>query len=440
MTLRSLTLATWLIVGTCLLLVSCGKKAKTKSNHGETTTPSQSVDDQFLEKQDVACETNQICPSFITKIVVKDKKKFGFCTGFLIDRDIVATSTSCLPHNMRLVGENCSKNIFFFFPRSGATAVERVGCTQVLQASQLDGIDPILWRDDLSLLRLDRSLPFRKISFSRNGVQDRAQHYSYMIDQQSEYSAIIKRVTCEAVHQSYVNPLVTNQASPNQLFAGCPMTNGGSGSPILDASGRVKAVVSSPMNPKLRAELESTGLLVNGLKDMLHATNLACPPINDNTEMLDERECSKDLTYLKVDSFRADMLNRAKLFEEQKGKLEESIRKLSQYVEFKINYVMSGELETYEIVPKCFKKLSTWLPNIRKNYIREDFSRPVKSFKRVMSNLGKIQGIEINESPIITSIQIYIKGLRNTGSSDILMWSTKEDEKLHPPISECSLL
>jgi hypothetical protein len=144
-----------LVLGTCiLLLASCGKKPESNdSSQNVITTPPQTAVDSHMEKQDVSCEQNQACPSFITKIVVVKDDKFEYCTGFLVDKDVVATSTSCLPSLMRLVGSDCSNDVFFFFPKSGNRPAERVGCSHVLQVSQLEGENPGLWRDDLSLLQ-----------------------------------------------------------------------------------------------------------------------------------------------------------------------------------------------------------------------------------------------------------------------------------------------
>jgi hypothetical protein len=414
-----------LSIGTILFIVGCGKKPINDDSSREVIRPPQSQIDTYLEKQDVNCENNQVCPNYIAKLVIVNGDKFDFCTGFLVDETTVATSASCIPSLLRLNGQDCSRDVFFFFPKSINFPAERAGCYRVRMVSQNEEKDPILWRDDVAFLELSKPMSFRrKAQILREGIFNNKEYTTWMIDQQDDFSAIIKKSTCEGIHNSYINPLVLNESSPSMLFSDCSVTRGGSGAPLIDSRGKVRAMVSQNMDSKLRSYLESTGLLTQSLKDMIHGTNFACAPTHDNDDMLEERECLKDLTYSKVDRIRSEMLSTNLLFGDLKKKYEESIQGLSKYVHFGVKLIPKGDIQETEIYPKCFRPLNTWLESLgtnRNTYV-DDVPVPLKTFKRSMDSFGRVFATthEVKMQP--TMVQFSLKNLRSTKKSSILMW------------------
>ncbi len=429
-------------LGICFLLIGCGKKAETSKPKQERERPEITEIEAYLSKQDVSCESNQACPNYIAKLVVIHGSSYKFCTGFLTEDNIVATSSSCLPNILRLNGQDCSKDVFFFFPKTWNRPAERVGCKEVALISQIPGQDAVLWRDDVAFLELDREVNYRRRAIiSRDGIHNHRQFTAWMIDQQDDFTAIIKKATCESIHKNYINPLVLNESSPNMLFADCPVTRGGSGAPVIDNRGKVRGMLSKSMDPKLRAYIESTGLLTNGLKQMSHGTNFACAPTNRNNYMLDERECLKDLTYLKVDQARSEMLSTNILFGDLKRKYEDSLQSLSKYVQFGVKLIPKGDIQETEIYPKCFKPLDDWLDSLNntRNTFVHDVSLPDRTFRRVIDPNGRVQGMIVDGEETETFVQFSLKSLRSTQKSSILMWSRRQDVETYPGITEaCS--
>jgi len=428
----NLRLYSALSIGTILLMVGCGKKPIDDSVK-EVIRPPQSQIDTYLEKQDVSCENNQVCPNYIAKLVVVNGDKFNFCTGFLVDENTVATSSSCLPSLLRLAGQDCSRDVFFFFPKSINFPAERSGCFKVRMVSQNEEKDPILWRDDVAFLELSKPMYFRrKPQILREGILNNREYTAWMIDQQDDFSAIIKKSTCEGVHNSYINPLVLNESSPNMLFSDCPVTRGGSGAPIIDSRGKVRAMISQNMDPKLRTYLESTGLLLQPLKEMSHGTNFACAPTHNDDDMLEDRECLKDLDYSKVDRARSEMLSTNLLFADLKKKYEESIQALSKYVQFGVKLIPKGDIQETEVYPKCFRPLSTWLESLgtnRNTYV-EDISITSKTFKRSMDSFGRVLATTHEVTTDLTMVQFSLKNLRSTKKSSILMWADGDNSNV----------
>lgn len=437
--------STTIVMGLSVLTVSCGKKAKNDNGSPERTTPELEPTEmeQLINRQVVACESNQACPNYLTKIAIIRKKKLTFCTGFLVDDQTIATSTSCIPNILRRAGEDCSKDIFFFFPRTAYRAAERVGCKEVVQVSHQVGSDPILWRDDVSFLRMDKTMNYRRNArFDRDGLTNNKDYNVWFVDQLDETTALVRKDSCQALHGTYVNPLASNVSSPGMVFAGCPFNSSNSGAPVLDNRGRVRAMVSAPMSESLRKYLESTGLLINPLKPMLHATNFACAPTIFDSEVLDERECSKDLRYAKLDDLRSSMLSSVNLFSEMKQKLEDSIAETSKYVQFAVELNTNGDISKAKIYPKCFKPLKNWLQSLnrtRNNYVFE-VSIPDQTFRRAMDENGRVQGI-VQENPNKKYfVQFSLKSLRSQQKSVIFMWNDGENNTYQNVTEDCGSL
>jgi hypothetical protein len=226
-----------------------------------------------------------------------------------------------------------------------------------------------------------------------------------------------------------VNPLALNEASPSLTFSDCAVSNGGSGAPILDGKGKIRAMVSKEMSASLRKFIEDTGLLTQGqpLKTIFHATNFACAPTDRDNDMLDEKECLKDLTETRVDRARSEMVSTNFLFGELRKKLEDSLQDKSKYVRFGVKLIPKKDVQETEIYPKCFKPLSSWLPDMNGNrsvYV-DDITLPVRTFKRAMDPYGRIIGatVEAPDAPEReTFVQFSLKNLRSTKKSAILMW------------------
>jgi hypothetical protein len=431
-----------LIMGLMLLCLSCGKQTQeNKTKQIDPMTPGISSElESLLEKQEVSCEAGRVCPNYITKIVVIDRGQPKFCTGFLVNSDTVATSSSCLSSLLRLNNQDCSKDVHFFFTRTFNRGTERVGCKKVLTASQLSTRDPILWREDVAFLELETPLYYRRyLPISRDGFQNRRSFTVWGVEQMDEFTSIIRREECEAVHETYINPLASHESSPNMTFAGCVFKNGYSGAPILDSRGRVRGLTSTGMDPKLRSYLESTGLLTSPLRPMFHSTSFACAPTIYDSEILDEKECGKDMNYTMVDNMRADMLSPGVLYQEMALTFEKSLSRLSRYIEFGVRLHASGDLQHAEIYPKCFKPVQSWRGDFRKPRSSHvsNIRLPQKSFRRSMDVFGRIQGLEQTGAEVAMNVQFNPRSMINLGQSTVWMWNESTPVRDFPNLTAC---
>ena len=438
--LVSRRLSTLLVLGLGLTIVSCGKKAADKHNTAESTSPQigQSEIEKLLDGQSVACDGNTACPNYLTKIAVVKDRKLSYCTGFLVNETTVATSAGCLPNLIRKNGLDCSKDVFFFFPETPNRPAERVACRKVIQVSLNDGSDPVLWRDDVAFLETAKVLDYRRqVVISRDGVVNNKDYSTWFIDQVDDYTAIIRRENCETLHNNYVNPFAANESSPNLIFGKCLFKRGNRGAPVIDSRGKVRAMVSQPISEEAKKSLNQTGLLTAPLKEMLHATNFACAPTVFDSDMLDEKECSKDLNYARFDALRIGMMSGTTLFADMKRRLIESLDGMNKYVRYEVKFIDNGSVVENQIAPKCFKPLSGWMASLsgtRNNYVF-DISLPMKSFKRTMDASARIQGQLVDNGMKKYSMQFSMKSLRNNKTSTVFMWNSDENYT-YPNLSE----
>lgn len=419
------------LLGVSLLVIAgCGKRAETKkigqSSDHQTAPPVISDVEALLGKQEVVCEQGKFCPNYIAKVAIVHGSKVNFCTGFLANRNIVATATSCLTDLLRLNNQDCSRDVFFFFPNHFNRSSFRVGCKKVLQVSQIDSNNPILWRDDVTFLQLEEPVPFRRsLYFSREGLENNKFYTMWGIEQVDKHTAFIRRMECEAVHKSYVNPLAAKASSPNMMFAGCVLKAGNAGAPIVDSRGRVRGMVSRQMDLKLRDYINSTDLLSEPLKEMFHATNFACAPLLYDTDVMDERECTKELNYAALDNSRAEMLSLTDSFNNLRLKLEERLSGLNQYFNIGVNLRSSGDTQEVELFPKCFKDVSSWLStlNLSRNAFSFNVDFPQISFQKVMDQYGRLSGKEVEQGEKRHFIQFSPKNLKRFRNSRVFLWN-----------------
>jgi hypothetical protein len=426
-----------------LCLLGCGKEVENQSGASapDRTKPEQTAMDAYLARQEVVCEQDQACPSYMAKIVVVDGSKFRFCSGFLTEDDVIATSASCLTEFLRNTGADCRQDVFFFFPQAASRPAERAGCDQVILSSSNQVQNPALWHHDVAYLKLSSPVRFRRTALiSREGILNRGKYTTWMIDQEDESFAVLKKLNCEGVHNSYINPLATNESSPNMMVADCLTTRGGTGAPLLDGV-KVRGIISRSMDLALRTELLKTDLLQNGLKEMAHVTNFACAPMPDDTEVRDQAECGKELAPFELDRLRTEMISSNIVFSNFRKKYEETLNGRSKFVNFAVNLIPRGNIQETEIYPKCFKPLLGWLPTLssnRNNY-EDNLLLPSVSFRRTMDPYGKVQVISVPGADKDTFIQFSLKNLRSVQKSDVVMWYKGQAQKMYPSLTEvCS--
>ena len=429
------------VLFSCLLaLFSCGKEASNKKSGPENTTPPIEEDfESYLQKQSISCSDSSSCPTYIAKIIVRHGPgNYKACTGFLTDSNTIATSSNCLPESLRLNGIDCSKDVSFFFYERFSKGL-RVGCKTVLQASEDNVNDPNLNRDDVAFLKIDKALPYRRnLKVSRDGMGANKFTTLIGVEQSDDTNGEIKELECPSIVGSYVNPLVTNESSPGFLLSDCAFSEGFTGAPVLDSRSktRVRGVVSIGMDVKIRNYLQSTGLLVNGLKDFIHGTNFACAPTIYDNNVADEKECNKEISNLQVEKLRSGMLSTSTLFTEFKTHLENALETGTKFVRFNLKLIPKAnpadpskpnyDIQEVQITPKCFKDVDSMYNS--KYQVIENFKKPRRTFKKTMDEFGRVQSIEIEGASTNMNLSWNPKDLRKNKQVTLFTWNPTTQE------------
>lgn len=382
------------------------------------------VSDAYLSKFQVICGEGKRCADYVSKIVIAYENKIQHCTGTLFDSRTIVTSASCLPLSFRLPGRSCEKDIFIFF-RDGKKTT-RVPCESIVQISDLEGSDASLWRDDLVFLRLKKTIFDRRaIQISREGAPDGQGFTLHGIKKINDFESEIVKSDCESTLNSYMNPLSNHESSPNLLMSGCSMEPGFNGAPLVDSRGRVRALASQPISEKLVTAVAD--LLPKPLKGMLYATNFACAETPYNSEVLDARECAKDLNVNLGDQLRSKMLDPVIVFGDQLNFLKESLNSSNRYLKFSLTLKSKDLSFETEVAPLCFKDVNNWLSSLSSK-TPFTFQAPVtiKKFRRYINTYGKVMAMEDHSERSLRNLQFFPKTLKSSKNSDTYMWKSNQ--------------
>lgn len=418
---------TWLI--TLVLVIGCGKKTEDSSSQLEVITP-QPIETEIelqLSKQSVDCEQGISCPESIAKIVVVDRDKLRFCTGFLVNSETVATSSSCLTEGLRVSNDpkRCSREVHVFFAKSDFRAEKRVGCARLLLASTLNGQDPSLWRNDLAYIELKEPIFRRALYLSRDGFPaSRPTSTLWKVDAENDQQGVIRSDTCTSVLNSYVAPLSDSEFSPNVVVSNCTLGEGNLGAPLLNDRGKWLGLVSGPVNQGVLDYVAHSGLLTEDLLPLLQVGNGACIPSLLDGDNVTHRECFRDLGSAEMTRQRASMLSNLATHESTRVRLEKQVNALRPFVQWKLVIVPSpsGGPSTTQVVPVCIRPSGEWLNQFRnrKPPAAYTFYMTIPDWRFAIGFDGKVRLVSRLDSTQNQTIstKFYPKGALSSHTSD----------------------
>jgi len=431
------------LIITFVVTLGCGKKANEGANKLPPYINPQVADvDLELSKQELFCGgAGRTCPSYLTKVAVLHKDKLRFCTGFLTEDNVVVTASSCLPERLRVKDIGCSKDVFFFFAEQ-FNKPTRVGCDKILKVSQLNAIEPFLWRSDVAYIQLEKTVSLRTVTPSRNGMNDLDRFYIWSIDQIDDHQGIIRKSEdCQAVHGSYFNPLSNNQSSPVMTMAGCEFNRGNGGAPIFDYRGKVRGVLSKAVDQAEIEEVISMRILEKPLKPLVHVSNFACAPLLPDQDVLNENECNKNLDINSYDIGQSEMIIDSILFKNSIQKIEHEVNEKNRYLKMAVELTPVNDAFDVTIYPKCFKNVSKWIGEFHNNKpFTFNMSLPGSKIKKSMNEYGRIFAFEIPGNSIPTNIQFKPSILRNSAQATVFMWADGPTRTYQSVTEECPSL
>lgn len=410
------------------LVLSCGKKAQEKNNTSDQSQPQQTSElEAQLNQQELFCASDRSCPNYIAKVAVLYKGKLKFCTGFITDENVIATASSCLPERLRSKDLPCDKDVFFFFAQTNEKP-KRVACKKVIEVSEIDAKEPFLWRNDLAYLEYEEIKPSERrriVTPSRAGMSDLDHFYLWTVDQIDDLQGIIRKSEdCQSVHNSYFNPLANNEFSPVMTLAGCEYEKGNSGAPIFDYRGKVRGVVSMPVETKYVEEVMSMRVLGKPLKKMMHVSNFSCAPTIPQQEVANENECGKVLDYTSYDQARREMINESNLFKSAVQRIETATNNKTRYLQLKAKLTAIGDDYQVEMRPTCFKNVSSWIGEFNSSRaFTFNIELPDIKLRSSMNEYGRMIALEFVRQNIPTNFQFKPSILRSNRQTTVYVWA-----------------
>ncbi|RZA00093.1 MAG: serine protease, partial [Proteobacteria bacterium] len=187
----------------------------------------------------------------------------GQCTGWLIERNLVATNSHCITEEIAKA-KDCGPTLAIKFPRRDSKGVDTYSCKKLLRKSDISG--DALIQPDWAFFEIsaDEQLPLR---ISRFGVADETPLRSVRVDPTGGGSlgGDISEAYCKAVQNSVLNFGFKQNYSPTALAFGCSVMHGNSGSPIFNATtGEVVGIAQAFLTDNFMATankgMESLGL------------------------------------------------------------------------------------------------------------------------------------------------------------------------------------
>lgn len=404
-------------------LVACGKKAQeSESIDGRYVNPTLPEIEVELSKQELFCGSDdKSCPNFLAKVAVLNRGSWKYCTGFLIEDDVLVTASNCLPESLKERDASCAGNVTAFFGELRGKPL-RVACDRVIESSVNSASQPYLWRSDVAYLKLQKKVRRKNISPSRLGMDDMDKFYTWSIDQIDRFQGIIRKTeNCQAIHRSFLNPLSEKNSSPMMTLSGCEFSNGNSGSPVMDYRGRVRGVISAPVHASVIKGANDLRISEVPLDDkkFMYVSNYACSPTYPHEAVLDEYECSKPLDMDAYKRNQNSMSDSAQIFKPSILKVESFINNVNRnmYVKLLIQPTLDEEeFLQLKIQPVCYKNVSTWIGTFPSNPKSFSFGleAPRVKIKKVMNEYGKIFVKEVTSpNAIKLSFEFNPRVLRN---------------------------
>jgi hypothetical protein len=229
------------VVVSSLFLLGCSpSKSDSNDNQDSYSFPNEGATDSALEKWKVNCRSYQECPESIGQLVVRtDSTTVSVCTAFLVDQKTVVTNQHCVADLTTIA--SCSNKAEIVFPETQTTRALTVKCGRLLDRTEKATFtDP-----DLALIELDTPVHRASLKIDGSGVLDGEILSIYKVnpgpDNTSDRNTLEKQ-NCRAITKPFFLPNFSQPLDPTVAFTDCEIRHGNSGSPMVGASGGVKAV------------------------------------------------------------------------------------------------------------------------------------------------------------------------------------------------------
>lgn len=361
----------------CSVGLSCGKKIDDSpggtGGGGDRDTRDDRVSDtlkRFIEKQTHECEDELHCNESVAKLVVVDRQNVRYCTATLIGKDVLLTSSSCLPKTLRVPSLNCAANIFAIFPKTTFHNKETVNCNKIVSSDTNEEGDPALWNSDFAFIKLATKVSRKTIRVSRKGMKEDIPYRSYKVDFESDYDASQKLEYCYPVYDTYANPFSSNRFSPLVTVRDCISETGNSGAPLIDFNEEIVGVFSGKLDKGVGTYISNTNLMIEPMAPIHNIANTACVKLPSSYNVAGiNPECKKGISMALLDKYREQILYSKDIHQKNMDDIKFELETPVKYFKWNVNFKVGSKNRTYEphfSKPKCFFDIKSWINEFKR--------------------------------------------------------------------------
>lgn len=250
-----------------LLLTSCGRSIENADysfNRGDMRRL-----EVVMKDHTVSCQGAN-CPDAIAKVIIKNSRGVGQCSGFLIKKNFVLTNGHCIPKQELKSYHQCNDKIAVLFPTNQKSFEENARCKKVHRYSQGKG------KIDYLLFELDRKVDREPLEVKQSGVVNNEKFVAWTMNPVSTTHGHFVKKDCTSLRDTLLIPDGKTRYFPVVAFGSCLSIPGNSGSPIIDENGKVRAVVAGVFKREYLQLITQAKPLYETAALFLRAENTAC--------------------------------------------------------------------------------------------------------------------------------------------------------------------
>ncbi len=368
-------------------IVGCGGEESGESSESNSfrIQASESLTN-FIDTVELSSDTPE---ALGTLLVIHDGKfasrKVSACTWSLIDQEYAVTNSHCIPQALK---DNKSLNCHNYLQGKISTGNGKsitVKCLKLVSFSKTDNSP--LKNNDYALIKIEK-VNVQPFGLSRVGISEGEQLKAATMDHDMSPVKIVSQYNpkdCTSESSDILGRIKSAGSSPITMFGDCKIIQGNSGSPVLNTSGDVVALVHASIKDKL-PEAFGKGLdrvLVSNKIGVI--TNLKCFALGvDKFDLNIEKDCS----YENDSDPKGKMMK--KLIPLYETKVQEGRETLPKFIEFKEEINKYGSSQILSFTPKCIQPLKKWSADDIANIEKKGFSNKVTHFS-IPSYVIKIQ-------------------------------------------------
>jgi V8-like Glu-specific endopeptidase len=279
----------FLLILAPILLFSCSEKKSSSEGESlvrEIPTKNEAHAFELIKEANLKCEGFE-CIEGVGMFMATRSNALLTCTAFLIEDDIVATNSHCLPAVVKDLPDLCASKIQILFPEGKSFSEEKIACKELLGFSERpNAISP-----DLALIKLERKTQRKPVPVSRLGIFSGSKHTAIKVNPGNGASGILVKQDCTLVEKNYRLPVFDNPLSKIFVTGDCPSQAGNSGAPLLNGNGEAVGIFQAdlPYSDQQKKAWQPYLLQGETFSPLAVGTNLFC--LESNTRFLWNQNC-----------------------------------------------------------------------------------------------------------------------------------------------------